>query len=56
MHNKFACNFIHLDGKKKLSYTLIQYLFEEEKHEVVVTKHHGNTTHDRQTQEFDTHS
>ena len=43
MHNKFACNFIHLDGKKKLSYTLIQYLFEEEEHKVVVTKHHGNT-------------
>ena len=43
---KFACNFIHLDGKKKLSYTLIQYLFEEEEHEVVVTKPHGNSKRD----------
>ena len=43
---KFACNFIHLDGKKKLSYTLIQYLFEEEKNELVVTKPHGNSKRD----------
>ena len=43
---KFACNFIHLDGKKKLSYTLIQYLFEEKEHEVVVTKPHGNSKRD----------
>ena len=26
-----------------MSYTLIQYLFEEEEHEVVVTKPHGNS-------------
>ena len=43
---KFACNFIHLDGKKKWSYTLIQYLFEEEKHELVVTKPHRNSKRD----------
>ena len=42
----FACNFVHLDDKKKLSYTLIQYLFEEEKHEVVVTKPHVNSKRD----------
>ena len=42
----FACNFIHLDGKKKLSYTLIQYLFEEEEHEVVVTKPRVNSKRD----------
>ena len=43
---KFACNFIHLDGKKKLSYTLIQYLIEEEKHEEVVIKPHGDSKRD----------
>ena len=29
-----------------MSYTLIQYLFEEEEHEVVVTKPHGNSKRD----------
>ena len=29
-----------------MPYTLIQYLFEEEKHEVVVTKPHGNSKSD----------
>ena len=43
---KFASNFILLDGKKELSFTLIQYLFEEEEHKVVVTKPHGNTERD----------
>ena len=43
---KFACYFIFLDGKKELSFTLIQYLFEEEEHKVVVTKPHGNTERD----------
>ena len=43
---KFECNFIHLDSKKKLSYTLIQCLFEEVKYAVVVAKPHGNSKTD----------
>ena len=43
---KLARNFIHSDGKNKASYTLIQYLFEEEDHKVVVTKPHGNSKRD----------
>ena len=43
---KLARNFIHSDGKNKASYTLIQYLLEEEDHKVVVTKPHGNSKRD----------
>ena len=32
---KFACNSIHLASKKKMSYMLIQYLFEEEEYGMV---------------------
>ena len=37
---------MHSDGKKKFLYMLIQYLFEEGEHEVVVTKPNGNSKRD----------